>query len=154
MKKILDVCCGSRMFWFDRNNSDTVYMDKRKLDTELCDGRKLIIDPDVVGDFTNIPFDDESFSLVVFDPPHLVHAGKKSWLAAKYGKLDSTWRDEISKGFTECFRVLKDSGVLVFKWNEDQVSVSDVLKLSPISPLFGNRRGKTHWLVFMKTAKS
>ena len=50
MKKIIDVCCGSRMFWFDKENKDTVFMDNRELEDTLCDGRKLIVAPDVVGD--------------------------------------------------------------------------------------------------------
>ena len=29
-KKIIDVCCGSRMFWFDRENENTVFMDNRE----------------------------------------------------------------------------------------------------------------------------
>lgn len=80
MKKILDACCGSRMFWFDRKNPDTIFMDCREIEKELCDGRVLIIEPDVVGDFRDMPFADESFRLVVFDPPHLIRAGEKSWL--------------------------------------------------------------------------
>lgn len=78
MKKILDACCGSRMFWFDRKNPDTIFMDSRALETELCDGRKLVIKPDVIGDFRDMPFADESFRMVVFDPPHLIQAGEKS----------------------------------------------------------------------------
>lgn len=38
MKKILDVCCGSRMFWFDREHKDTVFMDIRSEKHILCDG--------------------------------------------------------------------------------------------------------------------
>lgn len=60
MSKILDVCCGSKMFWFDKNNKNVVFMDIRELDDILCDGRKLSIHPDVIGDFRNIPFDVES----------------------------------------------------------------------------------------------
>lgn len=30
MKTILDACCGSRMFWFDRQNPDVVFMDRRE----------------------------------------------------------------------------------------------------------------------------
>ena len=41
-------------------------------------------------------------------------------------------------------------GVLIFKWNEDQIKLSEVLKAIDHKPLFGNRRSKTHWLVFMK----
>lgn len=69
MKKILDVCCGSRMFWFDKANKDAIYMDIRHLDDTLCDGRQLSIKPDVLGDFRNIPFEDNTFKLVIFDPP-------------------------------------------------------------------------------------
>ncbi|WP_233524254.1 hypothetical protein [Thomasclavelia ramosa] len=47
-KKILDVCCESRMFWFDKENENTIYMDKRQLEDTLCDGRKLLINPDVI----------------------------------------------------------------------------------------------------------
>ena len=33
MKKILDACCGSRVFWFDRENQDAVFADNRELET-------------------------------------------------------------------------------------------------------------------------
>lgn len=76
-KQILDVCCGSRMFWFDKSNPHTVFMDNRVLHDILCDGRKLDIEPDIVGDFRNIPFDDDTFRMVVFDPPHLLKSRRK-----------------------------------------------------------------------------
>jgi len=151
MKKlILDACCGSRMFWFDRNHPRAIYMDNRKLEDTLCDGRKLIIKPDIVADFTRMPFKDNAFKLVVFDPPHLTKAGKTSWLGKKYGILGVNWQEELEDGFNECFRVLEPNGILIFKWNEDQVKLSEVLKLAPQPPLFGDRRSKTHWMVFMK----
>lgn len=150
-KKILDACCGSRMFWFDPQNEDVLFMDNRATQTTLCDGRTLTIKPDLVADFRNMPFPDCSFKMVVFDPPHLINAGDNSWLAAKYGRLNRiTWKQDLSMGFNECLRVLQPDGVLIFKWNEDQVNVADVLKLCPQKPLFGQRRGKTHWLVFLK----
>lgn len=93
--KILDTCCGSRMFWFNKENEDAIYMDNRTEDTSLCDGRKLIVKPDIIADFRDIPFEDESFYLVVFDPPHLIRAGDKSFLKLKYGRLDTTWKDDI-----------------------------------------------------------
>ena len=43
--------------------------------------------------------------------------------------------------------------MLVFKWNETQVKLAEVLATTPERPLFGQvsgRRGMTHWLVFMK----
>lgn len=106
-------------------------------------------------DFRDLPYADGAFKLVVFDPPHLVRAGPKSWLAAKYGKLSADWRDDIRKGFGECFRVLEPHGVLVFKWNETQIKVREILALTEYAPLFGHVSGKraaTHWLCFMKSA--
>lgn len=75
------------MFWFDKSNKDVVFMDNRELEDILCDGRKLEIKPDIIGDFRNIPFDEEIFNLVVFDPPHLVRAGVNSWLAKKVWQI-------------------------------------------------------------------
>jgi len=150
LKRILDATCGSRMIWFDKQNPDTVYMDNRQLTTILCDGRILNIHPDVIADFRDMPFEDNTFYLVVFDPPHLRVAGEKSWLAKKYGILSDNWQEDIRKGFRECMRVLKKNGVLIFKWNEEQIKLKEILKVIDYKPLFGNRRSKTHWLVFMK----
>jgi len=154
LTKILDACCGSRMFWFDKDNPIVDFMDIRELDTNLCDGRSLKVEPDVIGDFRDMPFDDGGYDMVVFDPPHLIQAGDSSWLAKKYGKLDSeNWKTDLSQGFSECFRVLKNGGFLVFKWNEEQIKLSEVLKCTSHKPLFGNKRpkqSKTHWLVFLK----
>lgn len=149
-KTILDVCCGSRMFYFDKHNKNTIYMDCRELDETLCDGRNLVIAPDVVGDFRSIPFPDETFNLVIFDPPHLLNAGDASWLAKKYGKLDKNWKEDIRTGFNECMRVLKHNGTMVFKWNEEQIKLCDILKCIEFRPLLGQKRSKTHWLIFFK----
>lgn len=155
MSRILDVCCGSRMFWFDKNNPNVTYMDIREFEDILCDGRKLSVKPDIIGDFKNIPFNDNEFDLVVFDPPHLIKAGESSWLVKKYGKLNiDTWEKDLSKGFDECMRVLRINGTLIFKWNEEQIKLKDVLSCFSKKPLFGNKRAKTHWLVFMKEERN
>lgn len=148
--KILDACCGSKMFWFDKENQDVTFMDNRELDTTLSDGRKLIVAPDILADFREMPFEDNSFYLVVFDPPHLKTGGDKSWLIQKYGRLNKDWPEDLKQGFNECMRVLKPNGTLIFKWNEEQIKLSEVLKCFSQQPLFGNKRAKTHWLVFMK----
>lgn len=44
---VLDACCGSRMFWFDRKTPQAIFVDKRTENHVLCDGRKLEIAPDV-----------------------------------------------------------------------------------------------------------
>jgi hypothetical protein len=47
-------------------------------------------------------------------------------------------------------RVLKPFGTLVFKWNEEQIRLPEILKVIRYKPLFGQKRSKTQWLVFMK----
>ena len=153
LQPILDPCCGAKMMWFDKQNQRALFGDVRSESHTLCDGRALEIKPDLVMDFTALPFDDETFRLVVFDPPHLIYAGEKSWLRKKYGSLNAQWRESLKKGFAECFRVLKPEGILIFKWNESQIKIKEVLALTDQKPLFGHpsgRKGLTHWYTFMK----
>lgn len=152
-KVILDPCCGSRMFWFDKKHKNVIYGDLRSEKHILCDGRALNIAPDMKMDFRYLPFPENTFKLVVFDPPHLKGAGKNGWQAKKYGVLGGDWEKDIREGFKECFRVLDRYGVLIFKWNEHSIKVSEVLKLTKVKPLFGHKttqNGKTIWLTFMK----
>ena len=156
-KQILDPCCGSKMFWFDNDNPNVLFGDIRNESHILCDGRKLEIKPDQLLDFRDLPFDDGSFKLVVFDPPHFVRAGENGWQQKKYGRLNKTWQDDLRLGFSECFRVLATSGILIFKWNETQIKTREILKLTSEKPLFGHVSGKranTHWVCFMKSAVS
>ena len=157
MKKILDACCGSRMCWFDKDNPDTVFMDCRSEEHTLCDGRRLEIRPDVVGDFRKMPFPDNSFYLVLFDPPHLNNLGESSWLAKKYGRLLPSWEDDIRQGFEECMRVLKPNGTLIFKWNEQQIPTARIIEIIGQKPLFGHtsgKGGKTIWMCFLNNEHS
>lgn len=151
---ILDMCCGSRMFWMDKQDSRAVFIDKRAEKHTLCDARTLHIKPDIIADFRALPFPDHSFAQVVFDPPHLERAGENGWMRKKYGALDKqTWRDDIRAGFSEAFRVLRPHGTLVFKWNETQIPVSQVISLADQKPTIWQRTGKgdkTHWILFLK----
>lgn len=94
-KKILDVTCGSRTIWFNKEHPAAVYCDIREEELtgiwksgDRQSERTCIVKPDIQCDFTDLPLEDESFSLVVFDPPHLRYAGATGWLAKKYGRLD------------------------------------------------------------------
>ena len=153
---ILDPCCGSKMMWFDKSDQRALFGDQRNEEHFLPDRqytRHIQIKPDIKLDFRNLPFADNSFKLIAFDPPHLVNAGQKSWLALKYGKLGNDWQEDLKQGFAECFRVLEPYGILIFKWNEDQIRTEQVLALTPNKPLFGhttNRRKQTIWVTFMK----
>ena len=159
-KKILDVTCGSRTIWFNKNHPAAIYCDVRD---EECTGvwkstnrdseRTCIVHPDVLCDFTDLPFPDNSFALVVFDPPHLRHIGENAWMRKKYGQLGENWREMLHDGFHECMRVLKPDGVLIFKWAETQIPAADVWAAIGERPLFGHHSGKksqTFWGCFMK----
>lgn len=159
-KKILDVTCGSRTIWFDKQHPAAVYCDIRDEEctatwksTNRNSERTCIIHPDVQCDFTDLPFPDNSFALVVFDPPHLRRIGENAWMRKKYGKLGENWQAMLRDGFAECMRVLKPDGVLIFKWAETQIPAADVWKAIGEKPLFGHHSGKksqTFWGCFMK----
>ncbi len=153
MKQILDVCCGSRMFYSDPNNPNVDFCDNRCLETTYPVNRKLIIKPDHILDFRDLPFDDQSYALVIYDPPHLNKVGDNSWLAKKYGRLPKEWKPYLKSGFDECWRVLKVGGTLLFKWNEDQIKKGEVIKLFEIEPLLYDKRGKTFWIVYFKASE-
>lgn len=157
-KQILDATCGDRTIWFQKNEPHTIYCDKRREEFEDVFGinknkkRHLVINPDILCDFTGLPFADGSFSLVVFDPPHKSFS-ESSWLRKEYGSLDGDWKPMIRKGFEECMRVLKLDGVLIFKWSDISISTREIINVIGQEPLFGHRSGKkmnTHWMCFMK----
>lgn len=153
-KIILDACCGGKMFWFDKNNKVVLFADMRDGDYTLCDGRIISVRPDIVTDFRNMPFPDNYFKMVVFDPPHLIQAGPNGWMAKRFGSLPKDgWQEYIKQGFDECWRVLDNFGSLIFKWNETDIPVSKILEVIEVKPLFGHKSGKqsrTYWMCFMK----
>ena len=88
------------MFWFDKQNDQVLFMDNRKHYEKLESGHIVAVNPNIVADFRKMPFDDNSFYHVVFDPPHLLRAGSNSWLAKNIWKLnEQTWKEDIQKGF-------------------------------------------------------
>jgi hypothetical protein len=122
---------------------DSIWLRHRRLTKTQCQG---FAKDDGFSSFTDLT---KYFRTTYSLPFH----GKSSWMAKKYGTLTGDWQSEIKKGFSECFRVLKSGAVLIFKWNELDVPVSQILKLTPIKPLLGNRSGKnskSHWIIFMK----
>lgn len=152
--KILDVCCGSKMFWYDKQEPHTTYMDIRTAVYTAMDRgteRRIEINPDIQADWKSIPFADETFDLIIFDPPHLVRAGKTSWLAKKYGTIDLMgWPHDFHCAFREIMRVLKPTGTMIFKWNEDQIPIKEVFKAFGQQPILGDMKSKTKWSVFIR----
>lgn len=161
--KILDASCGPKTIWYQKNHPFVTFMDIRKgtINT-LQPGNKLIckriikIDPDVVADWKDIPFDDDYFDMVIFDPPHIIQktVTKPSQIKLKYGYfLESSYKTILKNAIAELFRVLKPEGVFIFKWSETSKKVDKILKLFPYGPMFGTRTGQannTHWILFLK----
>lgn len=155
-QSVLDVCCGPRGMWFDKKDHRAVFVDRRHetIEMEYPSGSyREEIHPDFVADFTELPFPCNTFSLVVMDPPHIQRSGPDGRMTKRYGYLKGDWREMLSVGFAECFRVLKPNGVFVFKWCEVQFPIKEILELTPEKPLFGHKSGKranTHWVTFIK----
>ena len=156
-KFILDVCCGGRMFWFNKKHPATLYIDIRDEDKGICPERpNFEVKPDKIMDFRALEFPNKSFKLVVFDPPQLI-CSPTSIMGKKFGILNKkSWKRDLKKGFEECWRVLDDYGLLIFKWSESNIPTKQVLQLFSQEPLFGHPTGsksKTKWLCFMKIPK-
>ena len=156
--KILDCTCGSRSIWFDKDNKYTLYTDIREEEHHGVFGkeqrkRDMYVRPDMIVDFTEMPFEDESFSMVVYDPPHVRNLSESSWTRKMYGTLDENWKEILRGGFKECMRVLKEDGVLIFKWSEIDIPAAELWEVIGETPLFGHHSGRkmnTYWGVFMK----
>jgi len=164
-KFILDACCGPRMFWFNKHHPNALYIDNRKEEKGFIDNRKNTeIQPDFLMDFRKLEFPDKSFKLVVWDPPHIIQkeTGGNFILGKVFGLLNpETWKEDLKQGFNECWRVLEDFGVLVFKWSDSSASLKEILEVIEKEPLFGQKTRSstrhfkmglkgTYWICFMK----
>ena len=149
---ILDATCAGRHLWNDKARGDTVYVDRRICPRGTIPIRpNWEIRPDIVCDFTALPFRGETFDLVVFDPPHIIRENpSKGYLRTKYGELRrSDWTVTLTNGFSECWRVLRSPGTLHLKWADGSATLKEVLALIPVRPLFKNKH-EVSWSVFAK----
>ncbi len=176
--RCLDASAGLRMMHTNKDNPLFVYLDQRgdtelakdKADYEVQRGRRGTKKwkpkiSTVKGDFRKLDFPDEYFQFIVWDPPHLKWLGAQSLFRKRFGALDAeTWPDDIKRGAAELWRVLKVGGVLVFKWNDSQISHKKVIALFPAKPIIQNITGggkkghgkfsETTWHCFLKTEAS
>lgn len=149
--KILDMTAGNRNIWIDRNCSDAIFVDHR-----------VEVAPDIVADSTALPFANETFDLIVFDPPH-VNVGVNSALTHLYGHYTSVQiRDFVIDGSREAHRVGTRDSLLIFKWCDHDVRHERIL--ASMAPwwraLFGHvvsirsspkRISTTQWFTLRKT---
>jgi hypothetical protein len=159
-KFILDACCGAKFIWIDKNNPFVVFNDIRKEYKGFIGRRKNIeIMPDINCDFRKLPFLNNKFKLIIFDPPHILGNMDKSTLKACYGVLNKdTYENMLKEGIIELWRVLDNYGILLFKFNNVHISFENILNLFPDKPLIQtstnrSKNTESRWFVFMKIPK-
>lgn len=147
--RILDATCGQRLMWYDRHDPRAVYVDLRPE-----------VYPDLICDCTRSPFRGKCFDLIVFDPPHC-NIGRTADMAIRYGHfthVDIKWL--LLRAFHEFARILKDDGLVLFKWATRGIKLETALALSgeEFLPLFGQlvstrvkHPSMTYWVTLVKT---
>ena len=152
-KFILDACCGGRMMGFEKKHKNALYCDIRSIEKGTIQHENWECKPDIIADYKDLPFEDESFNLILWDIPHLIKDGT-GIINKKYGHLGENWESDTTKGFNCIWKKLKNNGVLIFKYNDLNIKVSEMLKLFHTKPLFGtiSKKGvnNTYFFTFMK----
>jgi len=138
---ILDATAGNRSIYTFKHSQNIIYLDRQK---------ELKIKPTIFADDMFLPFKDSVFDMIIFDPPHQwttkgttsipvysIPQGKKHamLLGVKghtyYGIEQYSSKTELIKYIynaqKEFKRVLKDDGVLLFKWCEVEIKVNRIL---------------------------
>lgn len=117
------------------------------------------IDPDKLGCITKIPWPDNTFSMVLFDPPH-DKWGKSSFMRVLYG----SWNNEmfvhkVGPANQEFYRVLKPGGFLFVKIQDNKQRDKQLVELLSNfklllkihqAPLSGRTKNKTYWMLFVR----
>ena len=129
--KILDVTAGNRMMWRHLPNRDSPYI----MFTDKENG--LTYKPDIICNWRSLPFSDNRFLAVIFDPPHAWGFGDKSIHSNpnpdRSSGDGSWWGNPNTKrelvldmiyGQREFARV---APILCFKWNDNAMSLERAL---------------------------
>ncbi len=125
MKPILDATAGNRAYRKNKNPPHTVFMDKEM---------GLSRPPDIFGVWQHLPFRDDVFQHVEFDPAHSKF-GRKSIHMNPLGhgqKGGGTWWSSLETGWIGTFfkaqkEFARVSDILCFKWNTTSHALEKVL---------------------------
>lgn len=154
-KEVLDACVGGRHWWFDKNDNDIFSIDIRQVKPgSIKIQPNWSCQPDLIASYSNMPFENNQFGLVVWDIPHKLKFDS-GLITQKYGYLGNEWEKTTRNGFLEIWRVLKLGGTLIFKYADLDIKVSTMLNLFPVKPKVGTITKKgvnnTYFFVFYKT---
>lgn len=145
--KILDMTAGYRHIWYDKNHPDVTFLDRR-----------AEVNPHVLCDTRQIPiFDDGSYDLVVFDPPHEnTGAGNLSQCYGKATRADIL--STLAGSSREAWRLSRSEALMAFKWNDCAWTLERILPLlEGWEPLFahglrlpGRHKTQTYWVMLRR----
>lgn len=172
---ILDATAGYRSMYELKDNTSIIYIDVE---------RQLLTKPTVFCDNTKTPFMDKQFDTIFYDPPHgfgenpfdhtIMKDDTRSALTHKYpfatsyygwDKYKSQYAliTHIYRAQREFHRILKDDGLLWFKWNEARIALNRVLcmfedwdilmciNIADPNKTWG--KGKSYWIALTKKKK-
>ena len=159
---ILDATAGNRMMWRHLENKESeyiVFIDKEP---------GLKIPPDIVCRWDDLPFPNDRFLCVIFDPPHTygfgdksVHSDPKAAKGSWWGNPTTRgeWIRDIVSGQREFARV---SPTLCFKWNDCKLNLWNILScLTEWKEIYRRRvfssgrlgRSRTHWVTLRRNSE-
>jgi 23S rRNA G2069 N7-methylase RlmK/C1962 C5-methylase RlmI len=133
--KILDATAGTRSIWYQKDLPFVTFMDKRKetirSNHKKGNKRNIKIDPDIISEWKDAPFEDNYFDMIVFDPPHLIR--KEEWsdstMVKSYGKLfQHNYKHVLKEGVDKLFKILKPDGIFILKWCDTDRPVEEIIK--------------------------
>jgi hypothetical protein len=169
---ILDATAGNRTMWQQKKCPHIIFMDMDD---------KLQIPPDVLSNNEHTPYPDKHFATIFYDPPHTwgggvhffsfrneaerakvfphVHGVPTYYGWDKY-KTREGLISHMHRAQLEFYRILKDDGLLWFKWNEMSIPLNRVLvifnqwevllKLYINDPTHTAGQAQTFWICMCK----
>lgn len=110
-------------------------------------------------DSRHLPFPDQTFDLLSFDPPHMC-VGPASHMAEAYGHWTTAEiLDLVERTAPEAHRVAKPEALLTLKWNDHDIKLPRILALLSQywEPLYGQttalrekHKSATTWTIFKR----
>lgn len=158
MKPVLDATAGNRMMWGNRKTpTNVVFMDK-----EIG----LRIPPDIFAVWEKLPFRDNVFFNVIYDPPHMRHGKNSRYRDPKGATSHGTWwgivenKKQLLKSMLLAqIEFARVSDRLHLKWNETHYDLFVVLKCF-VDWVFVRKweyksqrrtgKSKTWWIAFIR----
>ena len=169
---ILDATAANRFIWCKKDSESVIWIDIEK---------NLEVKPTIYADNSQSPFLPKFFDTIIFDPPHGWGGGNPIYLypdaetynskfskprliPTYYGwdKFKNHWEliGYLYKAQKEFYRILKDDGMLWFKWNTIRISLHRALSLFELwhimmeisvkSPTQSAGNNPTYWVCMMK----